>query len=144
MENKGEQHAQGIKSTLEEMIGTDLSLKRKKKNENDTNRELFENIIIALEKANVRTALVGTEFDIDLSKYDETYYEIIDNLLLMQFGKEASEVIFFYVYERMNPDGTVNELRDMNDNPVILNSPNDLWEIINLIKAKNARSKTTK
>jgi len=141
MEN-GERHAQGVKQTLETMIGTDLSLKRKKKSEHDLNRELFEKIIIALERANIRTALVGTEFDIDLSKYDETFYEVIDNLMLMQFGKQAAEVIFFYVYERMNPDGTINELRDANDTPIILNSPTDLWDLVNFIK--NAPSKTTK
>ena len=141
MEN-GEKHAQGVKQTLETMIGTDLSLKRKKKSEHDLNRELFEKIIIALERAYIRTALVGTEFEIDLSKYDETFYEVIDNLMVMQFGKQASEVIFFYVYERMNPDGTINELRDLNDIPIILNSPTDLWDLINVIK--NASSKTTK
>jgi hypothetical protein len=142
MENKGEKHAQGVKQTLETMIGTDLSLKRKKKSEHDLNKELFEKIIIALERANIRTALVGTEFDIDLSKYDETFYEVVDNLLLMQFGKQAAEVIFFYVYERMNPDGSINELRDINDNPIVLNSPAELWDLINVIK--NASSKTTK
>jgi hypothetical protein len=141
MEN-GEKHAQGVKQTLETMIGTDLSLKRKKKNEHDLNKEVFEKIIIALEKANIRTALVGTEFEIDLSKYDETFYEVIDNLMVMQFGKQASEVIFFYVYERMNPDGSINELRDVNDNPIVLSSPSDLWDLINVIK--NASSKTTK
>jgi hypothetical protein len=142
MENKGERHAQGVKQTLETMIGTDLSLKRKKKSEHDLNRDMFEKIIIALEKANIRTAIIGTEFDLDLSKYDESFYEVIDNLVMMLFGKQASEVIFFYVYERMNPDGSINELRDMNDNPVILNNPTDLWELVNLIK--NAPSKTTK
>jgi len=142
MENKGEKHAQGVKTTLETMIGTDLSLKRKKKSEHDFNRELFEKIIIALERANIRTALVGTEFDIDLSKYDETFYEVIDNLMVMQFGKQAAEVIFFYVYERLNPDGSINELRDANDNPVVLNTPTELWDLVNLIK--NASSKTTK
>jgi hypothetical protein len=139
---KGEQHAQGVRQTLETMIGTDLSLKRKKKSEYDLNKELFEKIIIALERTNIRTALVGTEFNIDLSKYDETFYEVIDNLMLMQFGKQAAEVIFFYVYERINPDGTINELRDVNDNPIILNSPSELWDLINVIK--NAPSKTTK
>jgi hypothetical protein len=142
MESKGEKHAQGVKQTLETMIGTDLSLKRKKKSEHDLNKELFEKIIIALERANIRTALVGTEFDIDLSKYDETFYEVIDNLMVMQFGKQAAEVIFFYVYERMNPDGSINELRDANDNPIVLNNPNELWDLINVIK--NASSKTTK
>ena len=139
---KGEKHAQGVKTTLETMIGTDLSLKRKKKSENDLNRELFEKTIIALEKTNVRTAIIGTEFDLDLSKYDEDFYNIIDNLVLMQFGKQASEVIFFYVYERINPDGSINELRDINNNPVILSSPTELWDLVNLIK--NAPSKTTK
>jgi len=139
---KGEQHAQGVRQTLETMIGTDLSLKRKKKSEYDLNKELFEKIIIALERTNIRTALVGTEFNIDLSKYDETFYEVIDNLMLMQFGKQASEVIFFYVYERMNPDGTINELRDTNDTPIVLNNPTDLWDLINVIR--NASSKTTK
>ena len=142
MENKGERHAQGVKQTLETMRGTDLSLKRKKKSEHDLNRDMFEKIIISLEKANIRTAIIGTEFDLDLSKYDESFYEVIDNLVMMLFGKQASEVIFFYVYERMNPDGSINELRDMNDNPVILNNPTDLWELVNLIK--NAPSKTTK
>ena len=139
---KGEQHAQGVRQTLETMIGTDLSLKRKKKSEYDLNKELFEKIVIALERTNIRTALVGTEFNIDLSKYDETFYEVIDNLMLMQFGKQASEVIFFYVYERMNPDGSINELRDTNDTPIVLNNPTDLWDLINVIR--NASSKTTK
>jgi hypothetical protein len=142
MENKGERHAQGVKQTLETMIGTDLSLKRKKKSEHDLNKDMFEKIVIALEKANVRTAIVGSEFDLDLSKYDESFYEVIDNLIMMQFGKQAAEVIFFYVYERMNPDGSINELRDQNDVPIILNNPTDLWELINVIK--NAPSKTTK
>jgi hypothetical protein len=142
MENKGERHAQGVKQTLETMIGTDLSLKRKKKSEHDLNKEQFEKIIIALEKVNVRTAIVGSEFDLDLSKYDESFYEIIDNLIMMQFGKQAAEVIFFYVYERMNPDGSINELRDQNDISIVLNNPTDLWELVNVIK--NASSKTTK
>lgn len=140
MEN--EKHAQGVKTTLEEMIGTDLSLKRKKKNETDLNRELFEKTIIALERANVRTAIVGAEFDIDLSKYDELFYEVIDNLVKINYGKEAAELIFFYIYERLNPDGSINELRDQNNIPVILNNPTELWGLVNAIK--NASSKTTK
>jgi hypothetical protein len=60
----------------------------------------------------------------------------------MNFGKEAAELIFFYVYERLNPDGSINELRDQNDVPVILNNPTELWELVNIIN--NARSKTTK
>jgi len=139
---QNEKHAQGVKQTLETMIGTDLSLKRKKKSENDLNKELFEKAILALERTNVRAAIVGSEFDLDLSKYEEPFYEAIDNLMIMHFGKQAAEVIFFYVYERINPDGSINELIDTNDNPIILNNPSELWDLINVIK--NASSKTTK
>jgi len=139
---QNEKHAQGVKQTLETMIGTDLSLKRKKKSENDFNKELFEKAILALERTNVRAAIVGTEFDLDLSKYEEPFYEAIDNLMIMHFGKQAAEVIFFYVYERINPDGSINELIDVNNEPIILNNPSELWDLVNAIK--NAPSKTTK
>ena len=139
---QNEKHAQGVKQTLETMIGTDLSLKRKKKSENDLNKELFEKAILALERTNVRAAIVGSEFDLDLSKYEEPFYEAIDNLMIMHFGKQAAEVIFFYVYERINPDGSINELIDVNNEPIILNNPSELWDLVNAIK--NAPSKTTK
>ena len=139
---QNERHAQGVKQTLETMIGADLSLKRKKKSENDFNKELFEKAILALERTNVRAAIIGAEFDLDLSKYDESFYEAIDNLMIMYFGKQAAEVVFFYVYERLNPDGSINELIDVNGNPIILNNPSELWDLVNVIK--NAPSKTTK
>ena len=138
---RDERHAQGVKQTLETMIGTDLSLKRKKKSENDLNRELFEKIILALEKVNVRTAIIGAEFDLDLTKYDEEFYTVIDNLISMHFGKEVAEVIFFYIYERLSPDGSVNELMDENNNIVPLNTPADLWELLKVNQNKLGRQR---
>ena len=129
-----DKHVQGIKKSLETIIGTDLTLKRKRKNEDDINRDLFEKIINALDKAYIRSVLVEKDLFIDLTSYDETFYEAIDNLFLLHFGKEASELIYFYLYERIDPDGTINELEDVNGNPLILNSPTDLWNIIHMLK----------
>jgi hypothetical protein len=139
MENKGEQHAQGIKASLEGITGADLSLKRKRKTEKDVNREVFEKIILALEKASVRSSIIGGDFQLDFTEYDETFYEIIDNLILMHFGKEASELIFFYVYERINPDGSVNALADVNGDIVPMNGPSDLWELIEYMRNKKTK-----
>jgi hypothetical protein len=139
MENKGEQHAQGVKASLEGITGADLSLKRKRKTEKDVNREVFEKIILALEKASVRSSIIGGEFQLNFTEYDETFYEIIDNLILMHFGKEASELIFFYVYERINPDGSVNALADVNGDIVPMNGPSDLWELIEYMKNRKTK-----
>jgi hypothetical protein len=136
-----DEHAKGVQQSIESIIGADTILKRRKKTEDDISRDTFEKIIIALEQANVRSSIIGTDFKLDFTSYDETFYEIIDNLILMQFGKEASEVIFFYVYERINPDGTVNELADQDNNVVALNSPTDLWMLVNHIKNKTNKPK---
>ncbi len=136
-----DEHAKGVQQSIESIIGADTVLKRRKKTEEDINRDTFEKIIIVLEQANVRSSIIGGEFKLDFTSYDETFYEIIDNLILMQFGKEASEIIFFYVYERINPDGTVNELADQDNNVVNLNSPTDLWMLVNHIKNKTNKTK---
>jgi hypothetical protein len=136
-----DEHAKGVQQSIESIIGANTVLKRRKKTEEDINRDTFEKIILTLEQANVRSSIIGGDFKLDFTSYDETFYEIIDNLILMQFGKEASEIIFFYVYERINPDGTVNELADQDNNVVALNNPTDLWMLVNHIKNKTNKTK---
>jgi hypothetical protein len=141
---EGKQHAEGIKKSIDGIIGSDTFLKPKRKTEEDIQREKFETVIRLLEEIEVRSMILGNDLELDLSSYDEKFYQVIDGLLGLHFGKEANEVIFFYLYERFNPDGSMNSLIDKNDNRVELNSPSDLWEIVKQIqsqaKKKNARS----
>ena len=135
-------HTQGIKKSIEDIIGSDTVLKRKKKTEEDLNRESFEKIIMLMDEIQVRGVLLHADLGLDYSAYDEKFYEIIDRLFQMQFGREAAEIIFFYTYERINPDGTINELVDENNQVIALNSPTDLWYLVNHIKDKTKKVKT--
>lgn len=134
-----DEHAQGIKQSIETIIGTDTVLKRKKKTEEDLNRESFEKIIQLMDEIQVRDVLMMADLGLDYSKYNEKFYEVIDRMFGLHFGAEAAEIIFFYIYERINPDGSVNELADQNDQPVALNSPTDLWYLVNHIKNKTKK-----
>jgi hypothetical protein len=136
-----EEHTQGIKTSIESIIGTDTVLKRKKKTEEDINREMFEKAILSMEEIQVRETLLHTEMKLDLYNYNETFYEVIDRLFNLHFGKEAAEIIFFYIYERMNPDGSTNQLLDQNDTPIPLETPTDLWLLVNHLKNKNKKIK---
>lgn len=78
--------------------------------------------------------MLFADYGVDLSKHDEPFFQIIDSLIFMHFGKEAGEVIMFYIYERMNPDGTINPLFDENDQPIPLERIEDLWELVKQIK----------
>ena len=134
-------HAKGIKNSIENIIGADTTLKRRRKTENDLNREKFFKIIKALETINNRSGILEKDLQIDMSSYDKAYYDIIDPLLELYFGKEASEIIFFYVYDRINVDGTINNLLDSEDKIVPLNSPSDLWDLICYVKEKSKKEK---
>ena len=134
-----EENTQGIKQSIEDIIGTDTTLRRKRKTEEDLNRESFEKIMLTMDEIQVRSALLHSELGLDYSNYDEKFYEIIDRMFTLNFGKEAAEIIFFYVYERINPDGTVNNLRDQNNEIVPINSPSDLWYLVNHIKNKTKK-----
>ena len=134
-----DEHAQGIKKSIEDIIGSDTVLKRKRKTEEDINRESFEKIILLMEEIQTRGILLQADLGLDYSNYDEKFYEIIDRLFQLHFGREASEVIFFYAYERLNPDGSINELVDENNQIILLNNPTDLWYLVNHIKNKTKK-----
>jgi hypothetical protein len=136
-----EEHTHGIKMSIESILNSDTVLKRKKKTEDDINRESFEKIIQVMEEVQIRATLLHSDFNLDLYSYDEKYYEVIDRLFAIHFGREAAEIIFFYIYERMNPDGTANQLLDDNDQPIPLESPNDLWVLVNHVKNKGKKVK---
>lgn len=134
-----DERTQGIKKSVEDIIGSGTVLKRKKKTEEDLNRESFEKIILLMEEIQTRGVLLQADLGLDYSNYDEKFYEIIDRLFQMHFGREAAEVVFFYAYERINPDGSVNELVDENDQIVTLSNPTDLWYLVNHIKNKTKK-----
>ena len=136
-----EQHADGIKKSIDEIIGVDTFLKRKKKTEDDQHRDRFIKIIQALEEIEVRGMILGNDLTLDFSSYDEKFYFVIDALFSIAFSKEACELIFFYIYERLNPDGTANEVEDLEGNAIPLSSPEDLWELIKLTQEKVGKAK---
>ena len=139
--NEGEKHAEGIKKEIDDILGTDTFLKPKKRTEDDDQRERFEKIIQMMQEIEVRGILLATDLRLDFTSCDEKFYKVIDNLIELQFGKEAAELIFFYLYERENPDGSTNELLDKNDDIVPLHNPSDLWNLIKTTQAKVGRQR---
>ena len=139
--DSNEQHADGIKKSIDEIIGVDTFLKRKKKTETDQQRERFIKIIQTLEEIEVRGMILGNDLQLDFSSYDDKFYSVIDNLFFLHFGKEACELIFFYIYERLNPDGTANDVEDMDGNVIPLKTPEDLWELVKLTQEKVGKAK---
>jgi hypothetical protein len=134
-------HAEGIKKSIEDIIGADTSLRRKKKTDEDFQKEKFTKLIQTLDEIEVRSIIMGGDLGLDFTKYDDKFYSVIDGLLGLLYPKEACELIFFYLYERINEDGSTNELVDEDGNIVPLVSPTDLWYLIKIIQDKIGKAK---
>jgi hypothetical protein len=129
------------KKSIDLILGSDTTLTRRKKTQADATRELFNKIIINLEQANTRSFLLSGDFQLDLTKYDEVFYEAIDDLIILHFGKEASELIFFYIYDRIDPEGNIQALVDNKGNEILLQNPDDLWMLLQVIKENDKKKK---
>ena len=128
-----------IKKAIDQLLKVNSTVKRKKKAYLDKQKDLFISIIMALQAVLVRTALVNSELKVDFSTYNEMFLQLIDSLILLHFGKEGFEVINFYLYDKFNPDGTVNELFDDEDKIVPSETPEDIWNILSKLKLDNEK-----
>ena len=128
-----------IKKAVDSILKINSTVKRKKKAYIEKQKDLFTSIIMALHATQARTNLANAEMKLDFSSYDELFLQIIDSLILLHFGKEGYEVISFYLYEKFNPDGSVNELFDDDNKVVPSDTPEDIWNILMKLKLDNEK-----
>jgi len=125
-----------IQLGVESIIGTKAVVRRKRRSNSDKKRETFFNVINALEEMIVRQNILYADIDVDFSSYDEKFFTIIDSLIYMNFGKQCAEVIAFYLYDRLNPDGTTNPLIVNEKEELMLNNPYELWNLLCQVNPK--------
>lgn len=125
-----------IQLGVDQILNTKTILRRKKRTISEKKRELFANLIMTLEDIRVRQTLVYAELGLDFSTYDEKFYSAIDMLINMSFGGKCADVVGFYIYDRVNPDGSINPLIINNSENVVLESPYDLWNLLCKINPK--------
>lgn len=121
---------ENIKQSLGDILNADFKVKRKKRTELEIQKELFFKIVLNLEKLNIRSNMLTMDLDIDLNKYDEVFYDVVDDLLILRFGKDVAEIIFFYIYDRIDEEGNIAKLSDADGNSIVLENVHDLWHLI--------------
>jgi hypothetical protein len=119
-----------VQTAIDGLLNVKCVVRRRKKTEQNKKKEMFVQIINGLEESIIRTNIAMIDFGLDYSKYDETFLMVIDALIYMNFGKEASELISYYLWDRVNPDGTINPVLDEDDNEIVMTDPHQLWELL--------------
>jgi hypothetical protein len=80
--------------------------------------------------------MLELDYGFNTAKYDESFYRIIDSLFHLHFSVESTELILFYLYDRINPDGSINPILDINGKDIILHDVDDLWFLVDKIESE--------
>ena len=119
-----------IQTAINQVLNVKSLIRRKKKTQEAKKRELFISIINSIEAIINRQNLMYAELNLDLANYDEAFLDTIDALIVLHFGKEGAEVIAYYLWDRVAPDGSITSLTDAEGKEVILQTASDLWDLL--------------
>lgn len=125
-----EQGLTEIQAAINQILNVKSLIRRKKKTRETKKKELFVSIISSIEQIIVRQNLMYTDLQLDFANYDESFLDTIDALIILHFGKEGAELIGFYLWDRTNPDGSINDLYDENDRVLPMETATDLWNTL--------------
>jgi hypothetical protein len=123
-----------LEEGFEKLFNTPVILKKQRQNKALKKKALFLSLIEQYEKSIIKSSKLQAEFGIDLFEYEETFYSIIDKLMLLTWGDSGYDLIAFYLHERIALDGSINCLYQMNEDgtesEVELNTPEDLYNYL--------------
>jgi len=96
--------------------------------------EVFTEVLNRLRKQSDKQDVLY-ELDIDLINYSDDYTSIINILLEVYYGKEGTDWIYWYLYER-DPVGTIDQATT-NDGKPICYDIQSLWEEVEQCRLDN-------
>jgi hypothetical protein len=131
-----ERDFKGIQMGVDAILNTKTIIRRRRRSASDKKKELFVALINALEEVRVRQALMYADLSLDFSTYDEKFFTAIDILMHMGFGSKCTDVIGFYLYDRLNGDGSINPLVVNGKHNVVLNNAYELWNFLCQVNPK--------
>jgi hypothetical protein len=127
-----------LKNNLEEgfekLFNSPVIIKKQRRNKALKKKALFISLIDQDEKSIGKSMRLQAEFAIDLFDWEEPFYSVIDKLMLLMWGADVYELVTFYLYERVNLDGSPNYLIETDTNgeekEVYLNTAEDLYNYL--------------
>lgn len=121
---------ENLKQGFDKMLGANTIIKRKQKNIQNQKKEAFISIINKYDEALTRSVMLHSSYKIDLTDYEDPYYNIIDELILLSWGPDIYSLIEFYFYKRIGDDGIENFIEDEDGNEIYIRTPTELYILI--------------
>ena len=129
-----------IKSYIDDILGAKSSLKDKLPSKKSRERELFCRMLRDLQFVNSRTMGMKHDYKINMMDYDDPFYTAIENLIKLHYTQEQRNLINWWLYDKFLPTGEVLILTEKETDELIpSDTPEDIWDLIQEQKTKNAK-----
>ena len=117
-------------------FGKNVNIKSKQKGLSE--KDIFINVVDILDNCWTRTSVLGDEFSMDMSSYDEPFYLMIENLFYIKYGEWKTDIILWWAYNRFDENEELMPIK-LNDHvekveeEVFIETPEELWEFLKRI-----------
>ena len=114
---------------------------RSSKSEVNDEKQMFIDLVETFELLNKRSLSVESDHGLKLEKYDGLFYLLIENLFYVHFGEWQTEIILWYVYDRVDDKGNImplmyfNEI-DNEEKEIKFKNAGELYSFLFIVKRK--------
>ena len=80
-----------------------------------------------------RRDFMAEEIGMDMTRYEDQFFSVIENLMKMHFSKEQLALIQMYLYQLVPDkewDGTITIEKNKKEEVVDFKTPEDVWSVI--------------
>ena len=119
------------------------SKKRVKSSKVLTELDMFIDVVDRLEKCWDKSNKIYETFKVNILEYEEDYFQIIEDLLLMKYGSLKTEIILWYIFGRKDETGKIFPLtmkaKGEEEEEVLLTTPPELWVFLEKLEERKRK-----
>ena len=124
-----------IREVLFSLHPLSYRIKTKGPDKESMNKKLFTGVIKQLKKIEDRRDFMAEEIGMDMTTYEDQFFNVIEDLMKMSFNKTQLGLIQRYLYT-LSPDKTwdgtiVVEVGESKEEKVVnFKTPEDVWKVV--------------
>ena len=124
-----------IREVLYSLHKLSYRIKLKPLDKKSMNEKLFISVIDNLKRIEERRDFMQEEIGLDMTVYEEQFFDVIEDLIRMHFSKEQQALIQMYLYQLIPDkewDGTITvEVGKKKEEKVVkFKTAKDVWDVI--------------
>ena len=122
-----------IRGVLKSRLDLSYRIKAKEPDKETMNKKIFIEVIEGLKKIEDRKDFLAEEIGMDMTMYEDKFFNIIENLFKLVFNKAQLVLIQMYLYELVPDkewDGTITVEVGKEEKTLPFKSAEDVWNVI--------------